>query len=285
MLSSMSRKRVNMRRIVLFLAAAVAALTFTACPNPGPGPSLDYTSANVGRLVYIPAGTFQRDAVATNTSTVSVFRIGQKEITRAQYLAIIGSDPSNVGNSSGTGDPVQMVSWHAALVFCNKLSVLEGLTPVYSISGSTNTDAWGPVPPPPPGSSNPAWDAATADSNANGYRLPTEMEWLWAAMGASGGTTGYSKLFAGSTGSNDINEYAWYGAYTLGTSASPFIRTAPAGSMLPNEIGLLDMSGNVWEWCWDWHGVFPTGEPDRLSRAVFLGHRPCLAWRRLEQRS
>ena len=90
------------------------------------------------------------------------------------------------------------------------------------------------------------------------------MEWMWAAMGAMVGgdpftinTSGYSKPFAGSTGSNDFGDYAWYG-YSSGGSATA-LTTTVAGSKLPNELGLYDMSGNVYDWCLDWDGNYPTG--------------------------
>ncbi|MBU1241739.1 SUMF1/EgtB/PvdO family nonheme iron enzyme [Myxococcota bacterium] len=219
--------------------------------------SRNYESPNIGTLIYVPAGTFQRDATVTNLSVVSAFHMSQYEITRAQWTAVTGwTDPSNVTYSSGTSDPVQMVSWYDAIAFCNKLSLLEGLTPVYSVSGvdfSTLTYAQIPA------SDNATWNAATANWAASGYRLPTEMEWMWAAMGADTAnpgavnTTGFAKAFAGSTGSNLIGDYAWYGL----NSAS---KTHPAGTKLPNELGLYDLSGNVWEWAWDWYtSSYPTG--------------------------
>jgi formylglycine-generating enzyme required for sulfatase activity len=109
---------------------------------------------------------------------------------------------------------------------------------------------------------NTNWDNATADWSANGYRLPTRMEWIWAAMGApadgqNGSTnrTGYAKPFAGSDGSNFIADYAVFGYGRGETGATTNERTNPVGSKLPNEIGLYDMSGNVSENCWDWFGT------------------------------
>lgn len=208
-------------------------------------------------MITVSTGSFQRDATSTNISTISTaFRMSETVITRSQFLSVTGVDPSYTPYSTGTSDPVQQVSWYHALVFCNKLSMVEGLTPVYNIAGSTNPDTWGALPT----SNDATWDAAIANWSANGYRLPTEMEWMWAAMGATSGfsytsptyLSGYLKAFAGSTGSNNIGDYAWY----VENSAST---THPVGTKLPNELGLYDMSGNVDEWCWDWQANYPDG--------------------------
>jgi formylglycine-generating enzyme required for sulfatase activity len=228
------------------------------------GCSMNYESANIGTLIHVPAGTFQRDATATNLSTVSAFRMSRYEITRAQWVAVTGwADPSNATYSSGASDPVQMVSWYDAIAFCNKLSLQEGLTSVYTVSGvDFSTLTYDEIPT----SSNTSWNAATANWAANGYRLPTEMEWMWAAMGADlenpgvMNTTGYTKAFAGSTGSNVIGDYAVFGYSGSETGRTTTQRSNPVGSKLENELGFHDLSGNVWEWSWDWHATpYPTG--------------------------
>jgi len=227
--------------------------------------SYDYVSANIGILKYVPAGRFQRDATASNISVISTaYRMSQHEITRAQFQDIMGTDPSIVGNSSGTNDPVQYVNWYHAIAFCNKLSIAEGLTPVYAVSGITDWAAFTYANIPT--SNNATWNAATATWSNNGYRLPTEMEWMWAAMGApadgqGGGTntTGYAKSFAGSTGSNEIGSYAVFGYYGSETERTTTERSNPVGSKAANELGFYDMSGNVFEWCWDWFAEYPTG--------------------------
>jgi formylglycine-generating enzyme required for sulfatase activity len=223
----------------------------------------DYVSQNIGTLKYVPAGTFQRDATATNLSVVSVFRMSQYEITRAQWVAVTGwADPSNVTYSSGTNDPVQRVNWYDAIAFCNKLSIAEGRTQVYGVSGvDFSTLTYAAIPT----SDNATWNAATANWSANGYRLPTEMEWMWAAMGADTenpgavNTTGYANAFAGSTGTNAIGDYAVFGYNGSEVGRTTTMRSNPVGSKWANELGFHDLSGNVREWAWDWYGTYPSG--------------------------
>ena len=150
----------------------------------------------------------QRDSGSSNISVITKpYFLSRHQITRAQFLTIMGTDPSQTGFSSGTDDPVQRASWYHAIAFCNKLSIIEGLDPVYSVAGvnfSTLTFSEVPV------ADSSSWNAAACDWDANGYRLPAEMEWMWAAMGATkdsrtGGInaegvniTGYTKSYAGS---------------------------------------------------------------------------------------
>jgi formylglycine-generating enzyme required for sulfatase activity len=156
---------------------------------------------------------------------------------------------------------VETVNWYHTIAFCNKLSIANGKEPVYSVSEvNWSTLVYSDIPT----SSDAAWNAATWDTSKNGYRLPTEMEWMWAAMGADKSaqpnTTGRTKAFAGSTGTNSIGDYAWY-------TTNSGSKTHEVGKKTANELGLTDMSGNVWEWCWDRYGSYPSGEESDYAGA------------------
>ena len=138
--------------------------------------------------------------------------------------------------------PVTCVSWYDAVAYCNWKSQTEGLTPCYSGSGSSTT----------------------CNFFANGYRLPTEAEWEYAARGGEN-SRGYTY-----SGSNSADEVAWY----TNNSGN---KTHQVGQKKVNEMGLYDMSGNVWEWCNDWYdpsyygsspGQNPRGPSSGSSRVV-----------------
>ena len=269
-----------MKRRIVLVAVTAVLLLLSGCANPtgsngggddDSGSTSNYTSPNIGTLVYVPAGRFQRDATETNISIISKpFRMSEHEVTQSQFENVMGVNPSESDTGGDTPNrPVRRIRWYDAIAFANKLSIEEGLTPVYSVTvGSTPID-WAALEYDDiPDGSDADWNAATADWGADGYRLPTEMEWMWAAMGGDqdaepgamqGGVnvSGYAKDFAGDDGSNSIDDYAWYdGNSDTGEGEI----THPVGTKNANELGLYDMSGNVLEWTWDWNGTYPSGE-------------------------
>jgi sulfatase modifying factor 1 len=212
----------------------------------------DHVSPTIGVLRSVPSGFFQRDLFAANRSTVSVgFWIAQTEVTRGQFRMIMGADPGDDTLSPGANGPAHNVSWYDAIAFCNRLSMSEGLEPVYEVTvGATSVD-WGALDYDDiPTGNNAEWNDVTADWNADGYRLPTEMEWMWVAMGAT--ATAYQRAFAGSGAAGNAREYAWYRFNAAGVSRQ-------VGTRHPNELFVYDMSGNVREWVWDWYDEYPTG--------------------------
>jgi formylglycine-generating enzyme required for sulfatase activity len=195
-------------------------------------------------MAPVPAGTFTMgssneeeddDEKPPHQVTISKpFYIGKYEVTQKEWAEVMGTTVTRQRDMAdkswslrGVGDnyPVYYVSWYDAIEYCNRRSIKEGLAPVYGGSG----------------------DYITCNFAADGYRLPTEAEWEWAAKGG-----GKDFMIYEYAGSNSAGGVAWYADNSGG-------QTHPVGTKAGNSLGIYDMSGNVWEWCWDWYGSYSGG--------------------------
>ncbi|MDR2211249.1 MAG: formylglycine-generating enzyme family protein [Spirochaetaceae bacterium] len=191
-------------------------------------------------MISIRGGTFLmgssenpfKDSERVHEVTVRSFLLSETEVTQELYIEVMKENPSVF---KGPNLPVDSVSWMDAILFCNALSLRSGLSPAYTIEGETVI-----------------WN-----QESKGYRLPTEAEWEYAARGGLNGAAGNTPLekasFAGDPrGDSPGNpqDYCWF-------APNGARSTHPVKGKLPNQLGLYDMSGNVWEWCWDLFGNYP----------------------------
>ncbi|MBR4630232.1 MAG: SUMF1/EgtB/PvdO family nonheme iron enzyme [Treponema sp.] len=231
--------------------------------NPGQGgeAAADFNLSDYLEMKYIAAGSFKfkyGDEGDAEDVNLGAFKISATEITQELYEAVMGANPSNHKDNAAEGEvqakrPVDSVSFYSAIVFCNKLSAKVGLTPVYKIEGSSDTSAWGDIPT----AKNEKWNAVTEDESADGFRIPHEKEWMFAALGDNAPDfSGFdSSYFAGCVGESDLNKYAWYKARFDGDNnvngGDSGDTTHEVAKKSPNSNGLYDMSGNLWELCWE----------------------------------
>ena len=216
------------------------AFCFSACSVSSENISSvsDFKSVH-GKVV---TQSLRRSAVFTGQEVrIENFSMCSHEVTQKEYEEFCtynGAQPKEQFDK-GEDFPVYFVSFYDALVYCNRRSIKEGLSPCYKIKNSSNPDDWGSVPKTNVDDSE--WNSVECDFSADGYRLPTEEEWEYAARG------GEKLLLEKFSGSYDVFEVAWFNENTSGASQ-------PAKQKNPNALGLYDMSGNVQELCWPKQG-------------------------------
>jgi Uncharacterized conserved protein len=236
-----------MRKLLISLVTAIMVVV-SSCSQKEP------------ENLLVKGGTF------TNTKsnyygksvTISSFYIGKYEVTQKEWIEVMGSNPSQF---KGDNLPVEMATWYECVEYCNKRSIKEGLKPYYNIDKNKKD----------PNNGNDTDDikwTVTINAGANGYRLPTEAEWEYAAGGGQ-----MSKSYTYS-GGNDVDKVAWYwknsgdtnltGVWSWSMIEKNHCKTKSVGGKEPNELGLYDMSGNVREFCWDWYGDLESTETWRV---------------------
>ncbi|MCR5699200.1 MAG: formylglycine-generating enzyme family protein, partial [Treponemataceae bacterium] len=188
-----------------------------------------------------------------NIGTIKSIVASDHEVTQGEYETYCiygGTDKPTNEIGKGVFYPAYYVNWYDAIVYCNLRSIAEGYTPVYSIDGKTNPAEWPGIVSGTelnaskycgPSERDTDWDAVVFDTTADGWRLPTEIEWEYLARGGNltnSGQTTYS-------GSNNVGDVAYY-------SGNADSKTHYVKQKQSNALQIYDMTGNVFEWCYDW---------------------------------
>jgi formylglycine-generating enzyme required for sulfatase activity len=277
-----------MRKTLFVLFVLLTFLSLFSCKKSS-SPSGPVATATIdsSALVSVPGNTFyQTDGTYGFNNAISSFYIGKYKVTYKLWYSVYqwaitnGYTFQNAGAEgnggtvgaapdSGEYQPVTTVNWRDAIVWCNAYSLKSGLVPVYYSDSGFGTVI--------KDSTNGSYSATTCTTagcfdnpyvnwNANGYRLPTEGEYQFAASYIDGTNwTPYDYASGATDAYTDVTAtviVAWY----VGDCGS----TQAVGVKAPNALGIYDMSGNVYEWCWDWQGTYPT-TPEINYRGSSIG--------------
>ena len=233
-----------------------ATMTFTNTTAP---------TCAYAELVSVTGGTFtQTNGTVSFDHTISTFKIGKYEVTydlwftvrtwalNHGYTIVYSGQEGNNGGQGGDPtsakyQPVTAMSWRGAMVWCNAYSEMNGLTPCYYTDSSLTTAI-------KDSTNETVYDNAVCDWEASGYRLPTEGEWQYVASYKDGTSWLPYDYASGATANVDdataTGLVGWYMANSGDTDHN-------VGGKNANALGVYDMAGNAFEYCWDWYGDYP----------------------------
>ncbi len=222
---------------------AVLGVCLACLLNPVNGDAVDaprpVKSGSGVKMVWLPSGSFIMGDAEGDVDErphevyVDAFYMDRCVVNQKQFMALMGVSPSG---SVRPAFPAEQVRWSDAATYCNARSVAEGLEPCYDLE---------------------TWEC---NFSAAGYRLPTEAEWEYACR------AGTSTAYSFGDDAAELGRFAWF-------RSNSGMRNHPVGKKPPNNWGLYDMHGNVWEWCNDFYAVdYYEQSPRENPRGPAEGH-------------